>query len=114
MTKTRSQSNQATQEDQNGQTQQDSHLKISKGVVKSVKLVSANVDSTKKSPNVTSKVKQSKKTPAKPEEVKDPVYSDLVNLTLIKKFDMEAVLDQTGNAVGDCHLPRGKFLNYLI
>jgi hypothetical protein len=51
------------------------------------------VDSTKKSPNVTSKVKQSKKTPAKPEEVKDPVYSDLVNLTLIKKFDMEAVLD---------------------
>jgi len=47
------------------------------------------------------------------EEKKEPVYSDLVNLAIVKKFDMNAVLDQTGNSIGDCHLPRGKF-NQLI
>jgi hypothetical protein len=28
----------------------------------------------------------------------------------IKKFDIDAVLDQTGNSIGDSHLPRGKHL----
>jgi hypothetical protein len=48
-----------------------------------------------------------------PTEKKELKYSDQVNLSLIKKFDIEALLDQTGNQIGDCHLPRGKFIQIL-
>lgn len=41
------------------------------------------------------------------------VYSELVNKDLIKKFDINEVLDQTGNSNGDCHLPRAT-LNEII
>jgi len=27
---------------------------------------------------------------------------------------MNAVLEQTGNSIGDCHLPRGRFINLVI
>ena len=52
----------------------------------------------------TSKAKASKEDPKK----KELVYSDMVKQELIKKFDINEVLDQTGNSNGDCHLPRGK------
>ena len=52
-----------------------------------------------------SKTKGAKEPPKK----KELVYSDMVNKDLIKKFDINEVLDQTGNSNGDCHLPRGKF-----
>jgi len=72
------------------------------------------MDSTKpKTPKVVVKGKSSSRGKGSvgkaAEEKKEPVYSDLVNLGLVKKFDMNAVLDQTGNSIGDCHLPRGKF-----
>ena len=35
-------------------------------------------------------------------------------MTLVKKFDMNAVLEQTGNSIGDCHLPRGKYILILL
>ena len=39
----------------------------------------------------------------------------MVNIEqFIKKFDIEAVLDQTGNSIGDSHLPRGKYFCALI
>ena len=62
-----------------------------------------------------------KKTPAKNSASKQSppkefVYeSDMVNIEqFIKKFDIEAVLDQTGNSIGDSHLPRGKYFCALI
>ena len=51
-----------------------------------------------------SKAKVQKEDPKK----KELVYSDMVKLEMIKKFDINEVLDQTGNSNGDCHLPRGK------
>ena len=41
---------------------------------------------------------------------KEITYNDeLVNLKFIKKYDQDAVADQTGNSNGDSHLPRGKY-----
>jgi len=57
----------------------------------------------------TSKVKAQKEDPKK----KELVYSEMVNRELIKKFDINEVLDQTGNSNGDCHLPRAT-LNEII
>lgn len=49
--------------------------------------------------------------PAVNQKNKEMAYnSELVNLNLIKKFDIDAVIDQTGNSNGDSHLPRGKCL----
>jgi hypothetical protein len=51
------------------------------------------------------------KVPKEDLKKKELVYSDLVNKNyteMIKKFDINEVLDQTGNSNGDCHLPRGK------
>jgi hypothetical protein len=55
---------------------------------------------------VTKKSKgKSSKTKAEPKEIK--YDEDLINLQgFIKKFDIDAVLDQTGNSIGDSHLPR--------
>ena len=64
---------------------------------------------TKVNGGKASKVKVPKEDPKK----KELVYSELVNKNyneLIKKFDINLVLDQTGNSNGDCHLPRGKCL----
>ena len=56
---------------------------------------------TKKSKGKASKAKVEPK-PIKYDE-------ELINLEgFIKKFDIDAVLDQTGNSIGDSHLPRGK------
>lgn len=68
---------------------------------------------TKKSPTLSTKTKgvssKSRASTLKVSSEKtEPKYTDLVNLNLVKKFDMNAVLDQTGNSIGDCHLPRGK------
>jgi hypothetical protein len=60
--------------------------------------------------------KKSKGKGSKPKaEVKEIKYDEeLINLQgFIKKFDIDAVLDQTGNSTGDSHLPRGKSI-YLI
>lgn len=66
--------------------------------------------SGKKEPTSNGKASAGRNSKSKAEK-KDsvPTYSDLVNLNLIKKFDINDVLDQTGNSNGDCHLPRGKF-----
>ena len=46
------------------------------------------------------------------EDNSDSVYNaELVNLNLIKPFDIDAVIDQTGNSNGDSHLPRGKYFD---
>jgi hypothetical protein len=48
------------------------------------------------------------------EEPKETKYTELINLGIVKKFDMDAVLDQANVTLGDCHLPRGKFSNLTI
>jgi len=55
-------------------------------------------DSTRKSGTVSAKAKVSKRGSSKaPEEIPMIKYSDLVSETIVKKFDTEAQLDQTGN-----------------
>jgi wobble nucleotide-excising tRNase len=61
---------------------------------------------------IASLTKKSKGKASKPKvEPKEVTYSEeLINLQgFIKKFDIDAVLDQTGNSIGDSHLPRGKY-----
>ena len=49
------------------------------------------------------------KSPAGKQAPKEITYNEeLVNLKFIKKYDQDAVADQTGNSNGDSHLPRGK------
>ena len=56
------------------------------------------------------KVKPKSKSPAVKQVPKEISYNDeLVNLKFIKKYDQDAVADQTGNSNGDSHLPRGKY-----
>ena len=56
------------------------------------------------------KVKTKGKSPAMKQVPKEITYNEeLVNLKFIKKYDQDAVADQTGNSNGDSHLPRGKY-----
>lgn len=84
----------------------------SQKIHKDHRLNKSGPDSAKKNPTKlkTGRGKASQSKAA--EEKKEVVYSDLVNLNLIKKFDTEALLDQSTNHPGDCHLPRGKFSKF--
>ena len=89
----------------------DASVKIQKN--KGTKQVNVNTKTPEK-PAVqkTPAVKSAKNTKKKIVPPKEVVYTyeeDMVNLSqFVKKFDIEAVLDQTGNSIGDSHLPRGK------
>lgn len=112
MTKTRRQVALDNEQAKLGRTAPAAHA--SNKITKSIKSDAPAKDVVNKK-TTTGKVNGGKSSKAKvPKEdlkKKELVYSDLVNKNyteMIKKFDINEVLDQTGNSNGDCHLPRGK------